>query len=125
MSQLSEQIRKLAENCDNLQGFFMLHSFGGGTGAGLTAKLMEIMSREYEKKTKFSFSIYPSSEISPIIVEPYNAVHASHHMMDHSDCCFLYDNEAIFDICQNRLGVEQPSYINLNRLISQVFFSCK
>ena len=29
-----EQIRKLTDNCDGLQGFLIFHSFGGGTGSG-------------------------------------------------------------------------------------------
>ena len=33
------------------------------------------------------------------------------------------DNEAIYDICKERLGVAMPSYTNLNRLIAQVVSS--
>ena len=33
------------------------------------------------------------------------------------------DNEAIYDICKQRLGVAQPSFSNLNRLIAQVVSS--
>lgn len=33
------------------------------------------------------------------------------------------DNEAIFDICKQKLGVSLPSYSNLNRLIAQVVSS--
>jgi len=33
------------------------------------------------------------------------------------------DNEAIYDICKNRLNVAQPSFTNLNRLIAQVVSS--
>ena len=33
------------------------------------------------------------------------------------------DNEAIFDICKQKLGVAQPSFSNLNRLIAQVVSS--
>jgi tubulin alpha len=29
-----EKIRRLADNCSGLQGFFVFHSFGGGTGSG-------------------------------------------------------------------------------------------
>jgi tubulin alpha len=29
-----ERIRKLADNCGGLQGFFVFHSVGGGTGSG-------------------------------------------------------------------------------------------
>ena len=35
----------------------------------------------------------------------------------------MVDNEAIFDICRRNLDIERPSYLNLNRLISQVVSS--
>jgi len=31
----------------------------------------------------------------------------------------MVDNEAIYDVCRRNLGIERPSYPNLNRLISQ------
>jgi len=43
--------------------------------------------------------------------------------LEHSDCAFMVDNEAIFDICKRNLDVERPSYTNLNRIISQVVSS--
>lgn len=36
-----ERIRKLTENCKGLQGFLIFHSFGGGTGSGFAALLMD------------------------------------------------------------------------------------
>ncbi|KAK4287590.1 hypothetical protein Pmani_039345 [Petrolisthes manimaculis] len=35
------------------------------------------------------------------------------------DCAFMVDNEAIYDICRRNLGIERPSYENLNRMIGQ------
>ena len=35
----------------------------------------------------------------------------------------MVDNEAIYDICHRNLGIERPSYINLNRLIGQIVSS--
>ena len=35
----------------------------------------------------------------------------------------MVDNEAIYDICRRNLDIERPSYINLNRLISQIVSS--
>ena len=35
----------------------------------------------------------------------------------------MVDNEAIYDICTKKLGVERPTYTNLNRLIGQVVSS--
>ena len=31
-----DRIRKLADQCSGLLGFFVFHSFGGGTGSGLS-----------------------------------------------------------------------------------------
>lgn len=36
---------------------------------------------------------------------------------------FLVDNEAIYDICKNKLGNERPTYTNLNRIIAQIISS--
>ena len=47
-----ETLRMLSENCSSLQGFMITHSFGGGTGSGLTSRLMERLSVEYGKKSK-------------------------------------------------------------------------
>ncbi len=32
--EIQETVRKSVEYCDSLQGFFLLHSLGGGTGSG-------------------------------------------------------------------------------------------
>lgn len=58
--------------------------------------------------------------ISPVIVEPYNALLAAHFSMDYADVSFIVDNEALYDICANTLNVPAPTYTNLNRIIGQV-----
>lgn len=57
------------------------------------------------------------------MVEPYNAVLATHSTIEHSDCTFLVDNEAVYDICKRNLDVPRPSHEHLNRLIAQVVSS--
>ena len=42
-----ENLRLLSENCSSLQGFLITHSMGGGTGSGLTSRLMENIAAEY------------------------------------------------------------------------------
>ncbi|XP_051006835.1 tubulin alpha chain-like 3 [Acomys russatus] len=118
-----ERIRKLAEQCSGLQGFLVFRSFGGGTGSGFTSLLVERLSVEYGKKTKLEFSVYPSPRISTAVVEPYNAVLTTHSTMEHADCTFMVDNEAVYDICHHKLGVDRPSYASINRLIAQVLSS--
>ncbi|VDM29667.1 unnamed protein product [Toxocara canis] len=119
------RIRRLTENCSGLQGFLIFRSFGGGTGSGFTSLLMEHLSSDYGKKSKLEFSIYPSPQMSTAVVEPYNSILTTHTTLDHSECTFMADNEAVYDICRHSLGVERPSYTNLNRLFSQVHFPFK
>lgn len=114
------RIRQVAEDCSCLQGFIIVRAFGGGTGSGFTALLLERLSKDYGKLTKIEFAIYPSPRISPLIVEPYNAVLTSHACMDTEDVCFIFDNEALYDILARSLEVPRPTYTNLNRLIAQV-----
>ena len=51
------------------------------------------------------------------MVEPYNSTLCAHTTLEHSDCSFMVDNEAIYDICRRNLDIERPSYTNLNRQI--------
>ncbi|KAK3924941.1 Tubulin alpha-1C chain [Frankliniella fusca] len=118
-----DRVRKLADQCTGLQGFLIFHSFGGGTGSGFSSLLMERLSMEYGKKSKLQFSVYPAPQISTAVVEPYNTVLATHSTMEHSDCAFMVDNEASYDLCRTKLDIERPNYSNLNRLITQVVSS--
>lgn len=115
-----ERIRQIVENTNNMQGFFLYHSFGGGTGSGFSAKLFEPLGDEYPKKTKLQVAIHPAPRISSTIVEPYNSVLTTHTTLDQVDCAFLFDNQALYDISREKLAIEQPTYSNLNRLLSQV-----
>ncbi|PIO75662.1 Tubulin/FtsZ family, GTPase domain protein [Teladorsagia circumcincta] len=54
----------LTERCASLQGFLIFHSFGGGTGSGFAALMMERLSVDFGKKAKLEFSVYPSPTIS-------------------------------------------------------------
>lgn len=72
-----ERVRRLVDNCIGLQvylsfdgserffsqGFLIFHSFGGGTGSGFTSLLMERLSVDYGKKSKFEFAVYPAPQV--------------------------------------------------------------
>jgi len=115
-----DRIRKLADRCSGLQGFMMFHSFGGGTGSGFLSLLAERLSIDYGKKSKLEFAVYPAPQISTAIVEPYNSLLVTHTTLEHADCCIIFDNEAMYDICRRNLDVERPTYTNLNRLTAQI-----
>ncbi|KAJ8416622.1 hypothetical protein AAFF_G00325000 [Aldrovandia affinis] len=109
-----------ADQCTGFQGFLAFHSFRGGTGSDFTSLLLERLSVDYGKKSKLEFSIYPAPQVSTAVVEPYNSVLTTHTTLKHSDCAFMFDNKAIYDICPRNLDIERPIYSTLNRLISQI-----
>ena len=123
ISEVQERIHKLTEQCEGLQGFMIYHSFGGGTGSGFASLLMEHLCVDFGKKSKLEFAIYPAPQVSTAVVEPYNAVLTTHTTLENSDCVFMVDNEATYDICHKNLGIERPTYTNLNRLIAQIVSS--
>ena len=123
MENVVEKIRKEAENATSPQGFFIFHSFGGGTGSGFATLLQERLSVEFPKKVKLDYAVYPAPQTSTAVVEPYNSILATHMAMEHADVTFLVDNDAVFSICKNKLDVEHSSYRELNQLIAQVVSS--
>lgn len=114
-----DRIRKLAENCNELQGFLFFNSVCGGTGSGLGSLLLERMSIEYGKKSKMCYALYPSPHISTGVVEPYNSILSTHSLLENADLAVMFDNEALYDIFARELENEKPSYSNINQLIAQ------
>ena len=62
-------------------------------------------------------------QVATAVVEPYNSILTTHTTLEHSDCAFMVDNEAIYDICRRNLDIERPTYTNLNRLMGQIVSS--
>ena len=123
IDRVSDRLRKMVDNCDNLMGFVISHAVGGGTGSGLGALILERMAVDYRKKSKLGFEIYPSPSLSTAVVEPYNALLTTHWLLDHTEVSLLLDNEAIYDLVIKKLDIPHPSYDNLNRLITKVISS--
>ncbi|KAK9456085.1 Tubulin/FtsZ, GTPase domain-containing protein [Dipodascopsis uninucleata] len=113
-------VRREAEGCDCLQGFQITHSLGGGTGAGMGTLLISKIREEFPDRMMATFSVVPSPKVSDTIVEPYNATLSVHQLVENSDETFCIDNEALYDICNRTLKLSQPSYGDLNHLVSAV-----
>ena len=52
IDKVNDRLRKMVDNCDNVQGFVVNHSVGGGTGSGLGALMLERIAVDYRKKSK-------------------------------------------------------------------------
>jgi len=123
IDKVNDRLRKLVDNCDNVQGFVVNHSVGGGTGSGLGALILERIAVDYRKKSKLGFEVYPSPTQSTCVVEPYNALLTTHWLLDHTEISVVLDNEAIYEVCQKKLDIKRPSADTVNRLIAKVVSS--
>ncbi|KAK3866285.1 hypothetical protein Pcinc_028191 [Petrolisthes cinctipes] len=112
-------IRREVENCDQLQGFQLAHSLGGGTGSGLGSLLVNRIREEFPDRIMASFSVVPSPKVSDTVVEPYNATLSIDHLIENMDQTYCIDNEALYDICFRTLKLETPTYGDLNHLVSR------
>ncbi|XP_030758423.1 tubulin alpha-1 chain-like [Sitophilus oryzae] len=115
-----DRTRLVANECHSLQGFVIFRAFGGGTGSGFTTSFLEGLYSDYRKTSVLDFAVFPAPRISPIIVEPYNAVLATNGGIELEDVCFVMDNEAVYDILDRKLDTPRPTYTNPNRLLGQV-----
>jgi tubulin beta len=113
-------VRKEAESCDCLQGFQIAQSLGGGTGSGMGTLLLSKIREEYPDRMMCTFSVAPSPKVSDTVVEPYNATLSMHQLVENADEVMCIDNEALYDICFRTLKLTNPSYGDLNHLVSSV-----
>ena len=93
---------------------------GGGTGSGMGTLLISKIREEFPDRMMATFSVVPSPKVSDTVIEPYNATLSVHQLVENSDETFCIDNEALYNICQNTLKLPQPSYAELNNLVSSV-----
>ena len=116
-------VRKESEGCECLQGFQVCHSLGGGTGSGMGTLLISKIREEYPDRMMCTFSVVPSPKVSDTVVEPYNATLSVHQLVENADECMVLDNEALYDICFRTLKLTNPTFGDLNHLISAVSMS--
>ncbi|TGZ59773.1 hypothetical protein CRM22_008886 [Opisthorchis felineus] len=117
------QVRRATEACDMFQGFFVINSFGGGTGSGFTSLALNHLDTEFAKRSKIQVGIYPGPRLATGIVEPYNSVLTFNSSMEQSELSILLDNESLYDLCDTGLGVPRPTYTDVNRIVA-IIFSC-
>lgn len=82
--------------------------------------LLEKMMEEYVNTSLLRFSVLPSPRMSTAIVEPYNTILHASTTMNYKHCVFVFDNEAVYNLCTGKLGVGRPTYKNLNQHVAQV-----
>ena len=118
---IMETCRREAEGCDFLESYFIFHSVAGGTGSGLGSLLIEEIHSDFPKKILHTYSIFPNNtEVSDVVVQPYNSILTLQRLHQHCDSVVVMDNGALGGIALNSLKIRIPSHNQINSLISTV-----
>ncbi|EFC46543.1 alpha-tubulin [Naegleria gruberi] len=129
MDTVLERIRILSEKCDSLQGINVVNSLGGGTGSGSGTLLLDRMSIDFAKVPIHLNTVAPSPKLYDTVVEPYNFCWAMEPMCEKGCTATFYDNEALYNVCGNHLGINDPKLADINQIIahhiSTSFSSCR
>ncbi|CAG0888571.1 unnamed protein product [Darwinula stevensoni] len=124
-TKLSEEVFDIidreAESSDSLEGFVLCHSIAGGTGSGLGSFLLERLNDRFPKKLVQTYSVFPNQkETSDVVVQPYNSLLTLKRLTQHADCVVILDNTALDRIAVDRLHIQNPSFAQINNLVSTI-----
>ncbi|CAO2645406.1 Tubulin gamma-2 chain [Lemmus lemmus] len=104
-----------------IQGFVLCHSIAGGTGSGLGSYLLERLNDRYPKKLVQTYSVFPNQdEMSDVVVQPYNSLLTLKRLTQNADCVVVLDNTALNRIATDRLHIQNPSFSQINQLVSTI-----
>ena len=70
-----------------------------------------------------SYGIFPSNCMRTSVVEPYNTVLSTHSLLEHNDLTVFFDNERLYKICADKLGIESPNYKDINTVAADYISS--
>lgn len=114
-------IDREADGSDSLEGFVLCHSIAGGTGSGMGSYIMERLSDRFPKKLIQTYSVFPNQdEISDVVVQPYNSLLTLKRLTSCADCVVVLDNTALNRIATDRLHIQNPSFTQINTLVSTI-----
>lgn len=123
-------IDREADGSDSLEGFVLAHSIAGGTGSGMGSYVLEKLADRYPKKLVQTYSVFPNQEtdsdgiggvgVSDVVVQPYNSLLTLKRLTQAADCVVVLDNTALNRIAVDRLHITNPSFSQINELVSTI-----
>lgn len=97
-----DAICRLADSCNNLQGFLLLFSVGGGTGSGVGSYILKILADHYPFVDRFVICIYPTGT-EDVVTCPYNMALCTKKLSEFASCVFPVENRVLLDIVNRQL----------------------
>jgi hypothetical protein len=99
----------------------LCHSIAGGTGSGMGSYILEKLTDRFPKKLIETYSVFPNQdEISDVVVQPYNSLLTLKRLTQSADCVVVLDNTALNRIATDRLHIQNPSFTQINTLVSTI-----
>jgi tubulin gamma len=82
---------------------------------------LEKIADRFPKKLVQTYSVFPNQdEISDVVVQPYNSLLTLRRLTQSADCVVVLDNTALNRIAADRLHIENPSFTQINSLVSTI-----
>ncbi|CAG9329462.1 unnamed protein product [Blepharisma stoltei] len=123
-SEVDEYIIDLAksktEACDSLQGFEISHSLGGGSGSGLTSRVIEMLKDEFPEILICMHTIFPYSGMGDCLVEPYNVTLSFPYLHMPKNVIFAIQNERLFNFIFHQKHRIPSFYADFNHIAAAV-----
>uniref|UniRef100_A0A6B2L3W9 Tubulin gamma chain n=1 Tax=Arcella intermedia TaxID=1963864 RepID=A0A6B2L3W9_9EUKA len=116
--EIFELIDRQVESCDNMEAFTMIHSISGGTGSGMGSCILEQLGDRYPKTLIQTYSVFP--QVSDVVVQPYNSILTLKRLINNADSVVILDNAFLQKTAMEQLHMSNPSYTEINDLISTV-----
>jgi tubulin delta len=111
-----DSVQREAERCDRVESLSIIQSAAGGTGSGLGAALTEDF-RDAFRCSMANFVVCPFI-VGEVVVQHYNSCLSLAHLVEISDAVCILENESLSLACTSALNISQPSFSDINNLIS-------
>uniref|UniRef100_A0A480ILS0 Tubulin gamma-2 chain isoform X5 n=1 Tax=Sus scrofa TaxID=9823 RepID=A0A480ILS0_PIG len=80
-----------------------------------------LLTPRYPKKLVQTYSVFPNQdEMSDVVVQPYNSLLTLKRLTQNADCVVVLDNTALNRIATDRLHIQNPSFSQINQLVSTI-----
>ncbi|NWR42538.1 TBD protein, partial [Regulus satrapa] len=114
---IMDLVRKEAEKCERLGGFFTIMSVAGGTGSGLGAFVTQCLRDAFPTSFLLNHVVWPYGT-GEVIVQNYNSVLTLSHLYHSADALLVHQNDVVHKICAQLMNIKQISFRDVNRVIA-------
>ena len=119
LPKILDTIRKISDNCQNLDTIMIYSSLSGGSGSGFTGLLLESLADSYERSDRIGVNFYPSKRCENQVFCDFNTAFSMLEVLPHLDASIALQNSALFARCEENF--QGPAYYSsINRLVSQL-----